>query len=52
MRCAVGTPASPAAGTAVAVARSFVITVGDGVPQAGQNAEPDGISARHAGQVG
>src|SRR5256714_4665031 len=49
-RCAVGTPASPAAGTAAA-ARSFVMTVGDGVPQAGQNAEPDGISARHEGQV-
>jgi len=28
-----------------------VMTVGDGVPQAGQNAEPDGISARHEGQV-
>src|SRR5437879_1170579 len=50
-RCAVGTPASPAAGTGVATARSLVITVGDGVPQAGQNAEPDGISARHEGQV-
>src|SRR5438445_12029802 len=49
-RGAVGTPASPAAGTAVAAARSFVITVGDGVPQAGQTAEPDGTSARHEGQ--
>jgi len=29
-----------------------VTTVGDAVPQAGQNAEPDGISARHEGQVG
>src|SRR5207237_2457833 len=49
-RWAVGTPASPAAGTAAA-ARSFVMTVGDGVPQLGQNAEPEGISARHEGQV-
>src|SRR2546430_5898319 len=49
-RWAVGTPASPAAGTAAA-ARSFVMTVGDGVPQDGQNAEPEGIAARHEGQV-
>src|SRR5439155_1073921 len=34
-----------------AVTLSFVITVGDGLPHAGQNAEPVGISARHAGQV-
>ena len=27
------------------------MTVGDGVPQLGQNAEPEGISARHEGQV-
>src|SRR5437016_9936181 len=50
-RWAVGTPASPTAGTGVAVTRSFVITVGEGVPQLGQNAEPEGISARHEGQV-
>src|SRR5437762_6630348 len=64
-RCwAVGTPASPAAGTAVVLPTSplsgtkrgtggedVVTTVGDGVPQAGQNAEPEGISARHEGQV-
>src|SRR5437763_14231181 len=43
-RWAVGTPASPAAGTAVT-------TVGDGVPTAGQNGEPEGDSARHQGQV-
>src|SRR5439155_22244506 len=34
-----------------AAARSFEITVGDGVPQAGQNAAPVGISPRHEGQV-
>src|ERR1051325_2719184 len=28
-----------------------VTTVGEGVPQLGQNAEPEGISARHEGQV-
>src|SRR5881409_4180745 len=53
-RCAVGTPASATAGAAAAgsrTTRSFVITVGDGVPHDGQNAEPDGISARHEGQV-
>src|SRR3989449_267576 len=53
-RCAVGTPASAAAGAAAAgsrTTRSFVITVGDGVPQDGQNAEPEGIAARHEGQV-
>jgi len=49
----VGTPASAGAGTAVVLTpcEAGVITVGDGVPQAGQNAEPDGISARHEGQV-
>jgi len=28
-----------------------VITVGEALPQVGQNAEPVGISARHVGQV-
>src|SRR2546421_6762104 len=63
-RCAAGTPASAGAGTAAVLPTSplsgtergtggedVVTTVGDGVPQAGQNAEPDGISARHEGQV-
>src|SRR6266566_4982559 len=53
-RCAVGTPASAAAGAAAVgsrTTRSFVITVGDGVPQDGQNAEPEGMAARHEGQV-
>src|SRR5207245_5637609 len=31
--------------------RSSVITVGDAVPHAGQNAAPRGISLRHDGQV-
>src|SRR5881296_1389363 len=38
-------------GRGVAAARSLVITVGDGLPHAGQNADPVGMSARQAGQV-
>jgi len=34
------------------VARSFVITVGEAEPHAGQKAARRGISARHEGQVG
>jgi fermentation-respiration switch protein FrsA (DUF1100 family) len=50
----VGTPAKAAAGAAAVgslATRSFVITVGEGVPQDGQNAEPEGMRARHAAQV-
>src|SRR6266704_1136219 len=53
-RCAVGTPAKAAAGAAPVgsrATRSFVITVGDGVPHDGQNAEPVGISARQEEHV-
>src|SRR5438477_1089602 len=67
-RWAVGTPASPAAGTVLTPCpplpsgegglaysgsggEGVVTIVGDGVPQLGQNAEPEGISARHEGQV-
>jgi len=43
---------SPLSGTERGTGGEDVVTtVGDGVPQAGQNAEPDGISARHEGQV-
>ncbi len=49
-----GTPAKAAAGAAPVgsrATRSFVITVGDGVPHDGQNAEPAGISARQEEHV-
>src|SRR5207245_3403185 len=44
--------AATAAGAGATVARSFVITVGEAEPHAGQKAAPRGISARHEGQVG
>src|SRR2546422_5460665 len=46
-RSAVGT----AVGAGEGAARSLVMTVGEGLPQAGQNAEPVGISARQTGHV-
>src|SRR5881628_607158 len=50
-RSAVGAArAAGAAGTAAA--RSLVITVGEAVPHAGQNAAPSGIAVRHEEQVG
>src|SRR5881398_3333200 len=49
-RSAVGAArAAGAAGTAAA--RSLVITVGEAVPHAGQNAAPSGIAVRHEEQV-
>src|SRR5207247_307064 len=49
-RSAVGWAVGGVVGVGVAAARSLEITVGDGLPHPGQNAEPSGISARHAGQ--
>src|SRR5213594_3052267 len=50
-RSAVGTAVGADAGCGAAATRSLVMTVGEGLPHAGQNAEPVGISARHAGHV-
>src|SRR3989440_2641005 len=50
-RSAVGTAVGADAGCGGAATRSLVMTVGEGLPHAGQNAEPVGISARHAGHV-
>src|SRR5437879_2403096 len=45
-------PPLPAGEGGFTTARSFVITVGEAEPHAGQKAAPRGISARHEGQVG
>src|SRR5204862_6932033 len=44
-------PPLPSGEGAPGAPRSCVITVGGGLPHAGQDAEPVGIGARHAGQV-
>jgi len=47
----VGTAGGAPGAGGTTVARSFVITVGEADPHAGQKAAPRGISARHEGQV-